>query len=208
MTSIALVTPWRDHLELAPAYFQAVELAMPDQLVIVDDGSEKPLTFAHTRIDKTGFCGASNAGLKLVETEAVVFLNNDVATLRQGWLQEIRAAVEPGVVVGPLRSDPQYCTVDDVNYPYIDGWCLAMMTDDARRIGGWDETYDTVGLSYYSDTEFSFRARLNGLTLRDLRPGLNHLGGRTGGVDRAAFEESLAVNRELYVAQVREKVAA
>lgn len=206
--TIAIVTPLRDHLDLAPDYFAAVEAAVPDQLIVVDDGSETPLEFAALRLDEPrGFCGASNAGLELVETEYVVMLNNDIALLRRSWLDEIRALVEPGVIVGPLRFDP-HGSVDDVPYPYVDGWCLAMATADARKLGGWDETYDEAGPAYFSDNALSFRARCVGMRLRELRPGLRHKGGRTGGVDVDVFNRALAVNGKLFAEQVRAAVAA
>jgi GT2 family glycosyltransferase len=201
--SIAIVTPWRDHLELADDYFTAVEHGKPDQLIIVDDGSEEPLGFAAIRIEAKGFCGASNAGLELVETEHVLFLNNDIKMRHPGWLDKIREAIEPGVIHGPLifRNN-----LGPVEHPYIDGWCAAMTTADARRIGGWDETYDKAGPSYFSDNALSLVARLNGITLRELMPGLQHKGGQTGGVDRELFNSALAVNGDLFQSQVKELV--
>lgn len=205
--TVAIVTPWRDHPELAVDYFAAIEPAEPDQLVIVDDGSSPPLGFAAVRLEEPkGFCGASNAGLALVETDYVVFLNNDVAPLRPAWLDEIRELVEPGVVLGPLRFDP-HGNVDGQPYPYVDGWCMAMLAEDARRLGGWDETYDQVGPAYFSDNAFSFHARLRGFALRDLRPGLRHKGGQTGGTDLDRFNEALTVNGQLFQGQVRSALA-
>jgi len=204
MTTIAVCTAWRDHLELAPDYFAAVETGKPDQLVIVDDASDPPLEFAAARMEEpSGFCTTNNVALALVETDAVVMLNNDVAMLRPTWLQEIRDRVEPGVILAPLRFDP-HGAVDDVDYPYADGWCLAAMTEDLRRIGGWDETYDVAGPAYYSDNALSFQARMQGMLLRELRPGLRHFGGRTGGQDQVRFELALAANRVLFGDQVRE----
>jgi hypothetical protein len=49
--SVAIVTAWQNHPELAPDYFNAAETAAPDQLVIVDDGSDEPVEFAATRLD-------------------------------------------------------------------------------------------------------------------------------------------------------------
>jgi GT2 family glycosyltransferase len=205
--SIALVTPWRGNLTLAPDYFAAVEAAKPDQLVIVDDCSAEPLEFAALRLDKPGgFCTASNAGLALVETDTVVFLNNDIRGLRGDWIEPYRKWIEPGVMVGPLRFD-KHGGVDGEPYPYVDGWALGMTTEDARRIGGWDEVYDEAGPAYFSDNALSFRARMAGMTLREIRPGLHHKGGQTGGVDRAAFNHALATNAEVFAAQVREALA-
>lgn len=201
--TVALVTPWHNHLELAPDYFQTVELAKPDQLVVVDDGSTPALEFAATRLDiPKGFCTASNAGLALVETDIVVMLNNDIAPLKPDWLEPIRRMVEPGVVVGPFRFD-RHGDVDGVNYPYVDGWCMALMTEDARRIGGWDETYDLAGPAYFSDNAFSFQARMQGMKLREHRPGIRHKGGQTGGRG-PQFHLALQANKPLWEQQVRE----
>lgn len=200
LPSLAVVTPWRDHPELAPDYFAAIDAGQPDQLVIVDDGSVEPLGFAATRIEKGGFCTASNAGLELVETEAVLFLNNDIAPQRPDWLTPIREAVTAGVVLGRLVFS-HHADVDGVGYPYVDGWCLAMLTRDARRIGGWDERYDEAGPAYYSDNSFALQARLHGMVLRELFPGIRHKGGQTGG---GWASESIAANKVLWESEVRE----
>lgn len=204
--TVALVTPWQGHLDLAPDYFAAVEPEKPDQLIVVDDASDPPLTFAALRLDTPGgFCTASNAGLALVETEHVVFLNNDVKATRKEWLDDVLDAISPGVVVGPLRFEP-HGAVDGVPYPYVDGWCLGMTTEDARSLGGWDELYDVAGPGYFSDNALSFRARAAGMRLREVVPGLHHKGGSTGGVDRARFEVALRANGDLFAEQVREVV--
>jgi GT2 family glycosyltransferase len=205
---IAIVTPWKDHLDLAPDYFQAVETGKPDQLIIVDDGSQEPLDFAAVRIERGegmpgGFCTASNVGLDLVETDQVLFLNNDIKMIQPNWLDKLREKIEPGVIVGPLIFNN---SLGPVEYPYIDGWCAAMTTEDARRIGGWDETYDEAGLSYFSDNALSLTARLEGMILRDFAPGLSHKAGQTGGADLALFDRSLKVNGKLFERQVAERV--
>ncbi len=201
--SIAIVTPWRDHPELAPDYFQAVETGKPDQLIVIDDGSQEPLGFAAARIEPRGFCGASNAGLELVETDQVLFLNNDVRMVRPDWLDQIRAAIEPDVVVGPVIRRNNLGVVD---HPYIDGWCLGMTTEDARALGGWDEIYDEAGPAYFSDNALSLVARADGMILRDLSPGLGHKGGQTGGQDLTLFEAALKANGKVFERQVRELI--
>ncbi len=201
--SLAIVTPWRDHPELAADYFAAVETGKPDQLIVVDDGSEEPLGFAAVRIEPTGFCGASNAGLALVETDQVLFLNNDIKMLRPDWLDQIRGAVQRGVLVGPLVFNNN---LGKVEHPYIDGWCLGMTTEDARGLGGWPEVYDEAGPAYFSDNALALLARSEGMTLRDLSPGLGHKAGQTGGQDRELFEAALAVNGKVFEKLVEELV--
>jgi len=205
--SIAIVTPWRDHPELVEEFFSAIEVGKPDQLIVVDDGSSPALGFAAHRLDTpSGFCAASNAGLALVECEAVVFLNNDIAALRESCLQEYRDRIQSGVIIGPLRYDA-HGNVDGVQYPYVDGWAMGMTTADARRLGGWDETYDQAGPAYFSDNAFSFQARMNGMTLRELRPGLRHKGGQTGGRGEA-FENAIRTNQPLFARQVHDALRA
>ncbi len=183
--SIAIVTPWKEHLELAPDYFAAVETGRPDQLVVVDDGSTPPLEFSAVRIAPTGFCGASNAGLEAVVTDQVLFLNNDIRMLRPSWLDEVRAAIQPGYIVGPLIERNNLGVVE---HNYIDGWFVGMTTEDARDLGGWDEEYDKAGPGYFSDNALCLEARAAGITLRDFTPGLAHKGGQSGGATREVLE--------------------
>ena len=120
--------------------------------------------------ENLGFAEGSNAGLRRARGEAVLFLNNDIRLGRRGWLEEIRQAVEPGVLVGPLRGD-FHSQVDGHPMPYIDGWCLAGMTDDLLALGGFDA--DLEEPAYYSDNLLCLEARAAGMTLRDLRVGLD-----------------------------------
>lgn len=207
--SIAVVTPWRDHLELAHDYLDAVEpeLQPGDELVIVDTGSYPPLDFATIRrAGHSGFCRGCNAGLEHTSADAVLFLNNDVKLGRRGWLQEIREALEPGHLVGPLRYD-RHANVDDQAFPYIDGWCLAGMRADLLALGGFDETLQEP--AYYSDNLLCLEARAVGMTLRDVRVGLVHKENATAGraTDprvRAATE----ANRTRYIARARQALGA
>ncbi len=175
--NVSVVTPWRDHLELAPAYWEAVEAGWPFETIIVDNGSEPPLEFATSRFpDNRGFCAACNHGLELAAGDAVLFLNNDVTMIRETWLDEIRAQLAPGRIVGNIRDDAHTAVNGDI-IPYVDGWCLAAMTDDIRRIGGWDETLREP--AYYSDNILCVNARRAGMELVHVDVGLRHLGNQT-----------------------------
>ena len=198
MTSIAVVTPWLDHEELAEGYFAAVEpeLQPGDQLLVVDNASDPPLTFAKLRAARNlGFCGGSNLGLQHATTDIVLFLNNDVCDGKPGWLNVIRDAVEPGVLAGHLTDKP-WTEVDGQPYPYIEGWCCAGMRDDLLSIGGFDERLEEPG--YYSDNLLSLEARAAGMVLRNVRVGLRHLEGTTA---RDRFVSS-ARNRERYIDRI------
>ena len=68
----------------------------------------------------------------------MLFLNNDIAATAADWVEPIRDALEPGVLVGAsLRHDP-HGAVDGQPFPYLDGWCLAGMTEDLLELDGFD----------------------------------------------------------------------
>ncbi len=207
MSTLAICTAWQNHRELEADYFAAIEVGGPDQLVIVDDRSDIPLPYAAMRIEpgeQGGFSTANNHALGMVECDHVLFLNNDVRPLRPDWLDDIRAAIESGVMVGPLVMANPLSEVDGKLYPYIDGWCVAMTVEDAYTLGGWDTAYDAAGPGYYSDNALSFKANTfgEGMTLRELRPGLEHKGGQTGGTG-PKFHYALMMNGPIFQQQVR-----
>lgn len=209
MASVAIVTPWRNHVELADDYFEAVlpEMESGDECLIVDNNSDPPLKFGTLPVSQNlGFCGGCNLGLHSTNCDAVLFLNNDIELVRRGWLEEIRAALEPGVLVGPLRGD-LHAWIDGTPMPYIDGWCLAGMREDLIDLGGFDETLDEP--AYYSDNLLCLEARAAGMTLREVRPGLRHkLNGTAGPAFQPEVQAATAANRARYEARARELLVA
>lgn len=199
--AITIVTPWKNHRELERDFFAAIR-CVEAELVIVDDGSEPPLPNAIHPV-KRGFSPACNAGLDVVETEAVLFLNNDIVALAENWIEPIRDCLEDGALVGAeLRFDP-HGAVDGEPMPYIDGWCLAGMTGEIRDLGAWDESYEEP--SYYGDNDLCFRARLNGMTLREARVPLQHLRNRTIGTPHDTHTRAVTMaNKARFEAHVRD----
>ena len=202
--SVAVVTAWHNHRELLGDYRAAVEMGpMPDELLVVDNGSDPPLSFAAIRNDENaGFTRANNQGLDAATCETVVFLNNDIAATQHGWLEELVDAVEPGVLVGHrLRSD-QHTIVDGHVYPYLDGWCLAGLRDELLDLGGFDETLAEP--AYYSDNLLCLEARDAGMTLREVPVGLIHKGGITSEMPGNKHVEIVTLgNRRRYQQRVR-----
>lgn len=205
--TVSIVTPWWNHLELAPDYVAAVSRRAPrDELIVVDNASDPPVGLPGVRLEENrGFSAASNVGLEAARGDVVLFLNNDVVMTRPDWLELIRVLVEPGVLVGPLRFDA-HGSVDGVPCPYLDGWCLAGMRADLLELGGFDEEYAEP--AYFSDNDLSLRARAAGLTLRDLRPGLMHKLGRTARDGDPVKAAAAAANRARFMARARELLAA
>ncbi len=206
MTSIAVVTPWHNQHDLWPDYRDAViHAGADDQIIVVDNGSDPPLEFAAiTSPINLGFSAASNLGLHAASADAVLMLNNDIVATRDTWLHEIREAVEPGVIVGPMRTDP-HTIVDGQHYPYIDGWCLAGMRDELVALGGFDESLEEP--AYYSDNLLCLAARRSGMTLRDVPVGLHHKEGTTARQNPRMLDAA-AINRQKYENTVRGVPAA
>lgn len=199
--NIAIVTPWMNHLELADDYFEAVlpEMEDGDENIIVDNGSQPPLQFAFAPSPgrNLGFCGGCNYGLQHATADAVLFLNNDIAVEAPGWLSNVREALAPGVLVGPLRWGAHALT------EYIDGWCLAGMREDLLSLGGFDE--ELAEPAYYSDNLLCLEARAAGFQLRDVRPGLHHkLNATAGPYWDERVRAATTVNRARYEARARE----
>jgi GT2 family glycosyltransferase len=202
--SITIVTPWYEHPELAEDYVAAVvpELRPGDNVIIVDNGGAPELPFRSlTPSRNLGFAAGSNLGLDHAETDAVLFLNNDISPGRRGWLAQIRAALAPDVLCGPLRVAP-HADVNGMRFPYIDGWCLAGMRDDLNALGGFDSTLEEP--AYYSDNLLCLAARLAGMTLRDVRVSLHHKTSVTSEPERnPQVQKASAYNRAVYVARAQ-----
>jgi hypothetical protein len=207
LPTVAIVTPWLNHLELIPDYASTVQRrSHRDELIVVDNASEPAVGLPGLRVEENlGFATACNLGLQNASSDAVLFLNNDVAMTRPDWLAKLRGALESGVLVGAeLRYDP-HGMVDGRAFPYLDGWCLAGMRDDLVELGGFDESFDEP--AYYSDNDLSLRARAAGMSLRAVRVGLQHKLNVTAGHTEAVSAATVA-NRERFMRRARELVAA
>ncbi len=185
------------------------ELLDDDEVIICDNGVAPKLPFKTTLIQfgrNRGFAHASNMGLRSARTDAVLFLNNDIMFTHRGWLQAFREALEPGVLVGKLRSGA-HTYVDSHELPYLDGWCLAGMREDLLALGGFDETLAEP--AYFSDNLLCLEARAAGMTLREVRVGLVHKENSTAG---PAWDERVRAatntNKVRYEARARELLIA
>lgn len=201
--TVAVVTPWYCHTELYNDYITAIHSGHPEELLIVDNGSDPSLHFGTIRLtENLGFAPASNVGLAAATTDAVVFLNNDIEMTDPGWLNTIREHLEPGVLVGARMRYDAHAHVDGIPVPYLDGWCLAGMTADLLELGGFDEHLDEP--AYYSDNLLCLEARAAGMTLRELNVGLVHKGGMTSRIERHIVHAATAANRARYIERARE----
>jgi glycosyltransferase involved in cell wall biosynthesis len=202
--TISIVTPWLNHMEFADAYLAAVNQRSPrDELIVIDDGSFPTLPFAALRNeDSVGFGSASNQGLRAAKSDIVLFLNNDIVARDSRWLEPLREAVEPGVLVGAQLRDDPHGRVDGVEMPYLDGWCIAGMRDDLLEIGGFDEDFEPP--AYFEDNDLCLRARMAGMTLREVRVPLHHIRNGTLKPNDPAVMRAGSLNQQRFLARARE----
>lgn len=202
--TIAIVTPWLNHPELAPDYLRAVsEVNKTDEVIVVDNASDPAIPFAKLTVrENVGFSRGCNLGLDHAQTDAVLFLNNDIAATRAGWLNALRAELAPGRLVGAKLRTDAHGSVDGQQLPYLDGWCLAGMRDDLVELGGFDEGFDEP--SYYGDNDLCLRARAAGMSLREVRVGLRHKERQTASDDQLRVAAASIANRERFQERARE----
>lgn len=204
MTTITVCTPWWQSPELLPGYTEAVQDEGAERVLILDQASSPPIVAPQFDVvrakQNVGFSRACNWMLNNAETDAVLWLNNDVELVERGWLEKIRAELRPGLLVGAnLRADP-HTVIDGEAHPYLDGWCLAGMRADLIALGGFDEDYEEP--SYFGDNDLSLRALHAGLELKDVSVGLRHLVTYTN--RRFNLAGVTGRNHERFVAKVRE----
>ena len=134
---------------------------VPDGAIVVDDGSEPPVCGSAIRLDANrGPAAARNAGLGLVTTPLVAFVDTDVA-LPVGWLEPLLAhfddervaLVAPRVrtsstasAIGryehdhsPLDLGPEPARIRaGTRVGYVPAAAIVCRTDAIRAIGGFD----------------------------------------------------------------------
>jgi mycofactocin glycosyltransferase len=147
---VTIVMPVRDAAVLAP-----------QDVIVVDDGSTPPLTGATIRIPRAAGPGAArNAGLAVVTTSLVAFVDADVS-LPAGWLEPLLGHFEDervGLVAPRVRSAPargmlaryelRHSPLDLGDEParvragtrvsYVPAAAIVCRTDAVRDVGGFD----------------------------------------------------------------------
>ncbi|HUN10927.1 MAG TPA: glycosyltransferase family 2 protein [Rhabdaerophilum sp.] len=107
----AIVIPTRDRLDLLKSCIDSVfaRTRMPFRLVVIDNDSRQkrtldylaqlsgdPRCIVHQVPGAFNFSRLSNIGARLVDSDVLVFLNNDTEVLGEGWLEALlRHAVQP-----------------------------------------------------------------------------------------------------------------
>lgn len=178
---ISIVTPWKNCTDRLAGYASATSSA--DQVIIIDDGSsacesQALREFANSRRNvqyiriatSVGFAIANNVGLEAAKNDIVMYLNSDVFAYPE-WLRAVVGDVREGSLAGPSMLDR---SIGGFNTPYLEGWCIAGITHELRRIGGWSEAYEDL---YWEDNELSLRALQHKINLVKTNWPIVHMGG-------------------------------
>lgn len=201
---VSIITPWRNHPELLPAYAAAVGTFADVAIVDNSDDENAQLAaacLAHRWTHLPGapamsFAESNNYGFRHTRADIVLFLNNDIEA-PAGWLAQVERDVKPGGLYGPSRLPYQ---IDAQQFVYLEGWCLAATRDTWMDLGGWDQAYPG---GYWEDTDLCWRALQLGLTLHKTSWPVKHLGNTTAKDTPGAYAHSQP-NYERFAARVRE----
>jgi len=146
---------------------RSISLHEPDCLVtVIDNASNEPYPYApivegnqHYLLERTErlcYSAAINAGKELSnKADWYIVLSNDV--LCTGPFADVLAGYSDDTVVGPLLKE-------QLGFPYIEGWCVAIPRRVWDALGGFDEKYQ---ISSWEDVDLSTSAREQGFWLEE-----------------------------------------
>ena len=138
-----------------------------------------------------GFALASNqAFAKAVEFgyENVMFLNNDIRIIEENytWTEPLIQAAKEGCLAGPTAGclDDQFnflCEATKLptrGFGYLSGWNITASVPTWQRLilEGDVGPFNTSFVSYFEDTDLSFRAQKTGIELRIVGVPVRHIG--------------------------------
>ncbi len=158
-------------------------------------GLDRPANLVCKRNETNlGFARSCNQGFMLADGDYVLFLNNDIKVKSnfEDWTQVlIQKAEETNGLVGPTGGvlDDKLGFVKETNQKidgnfYMSGWCLCakrdvfkqLILDDNEFKGPFNELF----ISYFEDTDLSFRAEEQGIPMEIVDVPVFHFGRMTG----------------------------
>lgn len=190
----AVVIPYKDHADMTEACVQSLKDAgwEPEQVVLVDDGSEVPVdddsvaleglnvTHVHNKKNK-GFPVSVNRGVSKADKSCrvIVLLNNDTVVLPGGDKKLLSRLVDTSVAItgqqgGKLGREYAYAGEGD---DYVEFYCAAVKRSVWDELDGLDESFSP---GYSEDSDFCLRLREKGYGVEIIGPGVcKHLRSQT-----------------------------
>jgi GT2 family glycosyltransferase len=168
-------------------------LPQDHEIILVDNGSDdqtKDLPCSIRNKSNLGFARACNQGFTQAMGEYVLFLNNDIRinNNHSTWTQDLIQAAEDGSLVGPtgglLNESFEYVKETNEILPgnfYMSGWCLCAKKETFKKLElNNNEIFSEEFISYFEDTDLSFRARDLGIKFKIVPVPVYHFGRMTG----------------------------
>jgi GT2 family glycosyltransferase len=163
------------------------------EIILVDNGSDdktKDIPCSIRNKTNLGFARACNQGFSKASGEYVLFLNNDirVESNHTTWTEDLIQAAEDGSLVGPTGGllDDSFSFVKETtevlpgNF-YMSGWCLCGKKETFQKLDiNNNEIFSEEFVSYYEDTDLSFRAQKLGIKFKIVPVPVYHFGRMTG----------------------------
>lgn len=201
----AIVVPWQDHPELREDFQAALMRGpMPEALILVDDGSERPIQnwwqgycsgdlWIARFAEPVGYQRAVNQGVAIaleMGHEITVLLNNDVRGGCENWLDAfVRAARRhPDALTGPVVEPEHTRGPDAQTRPYVDGWAIAARTELLAEHGPFEQGYCEP--AYWCDNDLAQRV---GRLANHVPSGLEHVRNATAGPGTSGAVQTASV---------------
>lgn len=202
---LAIVIPvWNNWAYTKRAISDLSPLPQDHGFVIVDNGStdntkqlQSSARLSVVRHPKNlGFAKGCNTGYEKAVSlgyENVMFLNNDIRIAEENsvWTEPIISEAQNGFLVGPTIGllDTQLNFVREVNkiptigfLYYLSGWNItaSVVTWNRLILEGDTGPFSTKFISYFEDTDLSFRAKGMDIELKVVDVPVRHIGRVTG----------------------------
>jgi len=169
------------------------------QLIIIDQGSnDNTFDYLKDHVDgendilihnlqNRGFSGGNNQGLKVAESEYVLFINNDIKVLKDYWLDVMIKGTEEADLIGAIcqKVKPDYekrrfehigTGKENEPWSYLEGWCLFAKRELFLQLYGFDMRFNP---GYSEDADLSFRVKKIGLKIKAINLPIKHFGSKT-----------------------------
>ena len=192
------------------------------EIIVVDNGSSdetfkklnesKEIKYFRLKENK-GFAYASNISYGLSEAPNVLFLNNDIAVIKnkENWTNELLKYCDTHIV-GPTMGqlDSNFNFIKEANEEltgnsYMSGWCLASSKENWKKlIIPRGQVFSEDFFCYFEDTDLSFRARKLKMPFKVVNIPVIHFGKQTS--KQLNTHQLYSNAREIFIKKWKNKV--
>ena len=152
-----------DTVKMTNDCLSSLKYEMPDQVIVVDDGSPIKSSVSTVVLPKNeGFGHAVNSGLELAQGNILIISNNDII-FTPNWLSELIKPLELGFDISSIvTSDQGWETKDLISEGDRFGSLWAMKRKVYDKLGGFDEQFKG---GYFEDTDYYLQAQREGFKI-------------------------------------------